>query len=167
MCVCVCFDHDFKYAWDQFDIDLTELAAYFKANGHLYHVFGDGSVMRGPGERGAPTNMYVTDPTGDSIQVDGTWSDVPTGGSGDSLMAPCGQGNCCGKGALFAGSDDDGGSGYGGGGGEDGGASGGEDDGGTSPQVAESCRAALDGLLQSLTVNPEYMKPDDEGGGVP
>ena len=25
----MCFDHDFKYAWDQFDIDLTELAAYF------------------------------------------------------------------------------------------------------------------------------------------
>jgi hypothetical protein len=103
---------DNHFAWDQFDIDLNDLSDYFDAHAaavvpggrsatHLYHVFGDGDVMMGP-QRGAPTNMYVTDPTGDSIQVDGRWSSVPTGGSGDSLMAPCGQGNCCGKGALFA-----------------------------------------------------------------
>ena len=49
-----------------------------------YHVFG------GAGSIG-PTNIYVTDPTGDAIQLDGPWTAYPTAGSGDSLMDACSQ----------------------------------------------------------------------------
>jgi len=38
-----------------------------------------------------PTNIYVTDPTGDSIQLDGPWTTRPNAGSGDSLMNACSQ----------------------------------------------------------------------------
>ena len=71
---------------------MNELAAAFDLANHPYHVFGDG--VMGPG-KGAPTNLYVTDPTGDSIQIDGIWSSVPTGGSGDSLMDACSQVDLC------------------------------------------------------------------------
>ena len=49
-----------------------------------YHMFG------GAGSFG-PTNIYVTDPTGDSIQLDGPWTTRPNAGSGDSLMNACSQ----------------------------------------------------------------------------
>jgi hypothetical protein len=57
---------------DQQKLDLTEKAQLFDDEGIKYHIFGDGGYFSG----GAPTNIYVVDPTGDSIQMDGRWSQV-------------------------------------------------------------------------------------------
>lgn len=38
--------------------------------------------------------MYVVDPTGDAVQVDGYWKQCPHGGTGDALQNPCSQGSC-------------------------------------------------------------------------
>merc|ERR1712107_724789 len=38
--------------------------------------------------------MYVVDPTGEAIQLDGSWTSCPSGGSGDALQNACSQGTC-------------------------------------------------------------------------
>ena len=35
--------------------------------------------------------MYVVDPTGEVVQIDGKWIDCPDGGSGDALTDACSQ----------------------------------------------------------------------------
>jgi len=83
--------YDNHFAYDNFwNITLDEYKAAFDANDRIYHVFGNCTAESfGPG-----TNMYVVDPTGDTIQVDGHWIQCPHGGSGDALLNPCSQGNC-------------------------------------------------------------------------
>jgi hypothetical protein len=82
---------DNHVALDQSEYNLDAFKANFDSHGIKYHVFGDctNSSKPGPG-----TNMYVVDPTGDSVQLDGHWVSCPEGGSGDALQNPCSQGVC-------------------------------------------------------------------------
>jgi hypothetical protein len=43
---------------------------------------------------GLHPNLYVVDPSGDAIQLNGFWDTLPPGAVGDSLSPMCGQGNC-------------------------------------------------------------------------
>lgn len=84
--------YDNHFAYDAFwNTSLDEFKAAFDKRGRIYHIFGDckPSTRPGPG-----TNIYVVDPTGDAVQVDGKWKHCPEGGSGDALQNPCAQGNC-------------------------------------------------------------------------
>jgi len=82
---------DNHVALDQSMYKLDAFKANFDSHNIKYHVFGDctNSTKPGPG-----TNMYVVDPTGDSVQLDGQWVQCPQGGSGDALQNPCSQGVC-------------------------------------------------------------------------
>ena len=51
--------YDNHFAWDQFTIKLDTLRSRFDEQEIPYHIFGNGLGM---------TNIYVNDPTGDSIQ---------------------------------------------------------------------------------------------------
>ena len=77
--------YDNHFAWDQHTIQLDTMRTKFDDQKIHYHIFGDGTGM---------TNIYVNDPTGDSIQLDGGWSTMPINGTGDSLMNACSQGAC-------------------------------------------------------------------------
>jgi hypothetical protein len=83
--------YDNHFAYDQSAGTLDAFKDRFDANGRKYHIFGDckSSSKPGPG-----TNLNVFDPFGNSIQLDGTWTHCPVGGSGDSLQNPCSQGKC-------------------------------------------------------------------------
>jgi hypothetical protein len=81
---------DNHFAYDQSTIKLDVFKANFDAMSAKYHIFGNCSQDRsGPG-----TNLYVVDPTGDSVQIDGDWDACPEGGAGDALIDACGQGSC-------------------------------------------------------------------------
>jgi len=84
--------YDNHFAYDAFwNTSLDAFKDAFDKHGRTYHIFGDclPSKVRGPG-----TNIYVVDPTGDAVQVDGVWKNCPRGGSGDALGNPCSQGSC-------------------------------------------------------------------------
>jgi hypothetical protein len=81
---CICgFDkwYDNHYAYQTSNLNWYK--TQFDSNGWpYYHVWG----LHG--------NMFVVDPTGDAIQLNGRWSTLPAGASGDSLTPMCGQGSC-------------------------------------------------------------------------
>ena len=77
--------YDNHYDYVQYLIPLDALVAAFEAFGAKYHVFGNGTV---------PYNVYVGDPTGDSIQLVGDWRTPPVLARGDALTDACTQGNC-------------------------------------------------------------------------
>jgi hypothetical protein len=84
--------YDNHFAYDAFfNISLDIYKANFDEHRRVYHIFGDckASKAKGPG-----TNIYVVDPTGDAVQLDGHWEHCPEGGSGDALANPCAQGAC-------------------------------------------------------------------------
>merc|ERR1712064_179442 len=66
---------------------LDSFKSSFDENGRIYHIFGSCSSS-------SMTNMYVVDPTGEAIQLDGSWTSCPSGGSGDALQNACSQGTC-------------------------------------------------------------------------
>merc|ERR1712232_1298425 len=74
-----------------FNVSLDVYKANFDHNRHLYRIFGDCKPSKKPGPG---TNIYVVDPTGDVLQLDGAWVHCPEGGSGDALLNPCAQGAC-------------------------------------------------------------------------
>ena len=51
------------------------------------HIFGSCSSS-------SMTNMHVVDPTGEAIQLDGSWTSCSSGGSSDALQKACSQGTC-------------------------------------------------------------------------
>jgi hypothetical protein len=84
--------YDNHFAYDAFwNTTLDEFKAAFDKHRRMYHIFGDckPSKIKGPG-----TNIYVVDPTGDAVQLDGKWTHCPQGGDGDALQDPCSQGSC-------------------------------------------------------------------------
>lgn len=84
--------YDNHFAYDAFfNASLDVYKANFDQHRRVYHIFGDckPSKISGPG-----TNIYVVDPTGDAVQLDGYWEHCPEGGSGDALQDPCSQGAC-------------------------------------------------------------------------
>jgi len=82
------FDNHFAY--DSMPVKLDTVKEMLDADKQIYHIFGDGSP-------GTMTNIYACDPTGECVQMDGGWTNTPTGGAGDSLMNACLQGVCAGK----------------------------------------------------------------------
>lgn len=87
---CICgFDkwYDNHYGIDGASMSLDEYKANFDRRGWAYYHAWGGA----PG----PENVYVVDPTGESIQLDSSWSGSPPPGvSGDALGTMCSQGNC-------------------------------------------------------------------------
>merc|ERR1712048_950010 len=86
--------YDNHFAWDnvakQNAIPLDTFKANLDKTGVVYHIFGDCKPQKiGPG-----TNIYLVDPTGDAVQINGAWDHCPHGGSGDALQNACSQGNC-------------------------------------------------------------------------
>jgi len=82
--------YDNHFAYDQTAIKLDRFKEAFDQHQRIYHIFGDcNSTAIGPG-----VNIYVVDPTGDSVQIDGKWDQCPQGGSGDALQDACSQGTC-------------------------------------------------------------------------
>merc|ERR1712113_644269 len=82
--------YDNHFAYDAFwNISLDAFKAAFDKHDRIYHIFGDCKKVVGPG-----TIIYVVDPAGDAVQVDGKWKHCPEGGSGDALEDPCLQGSC-------------------------------------------------------------------------
>jgi len=105
VCVCACIAHAQQYQFSRFNVSscisgydnhygidtgyttLTQYkAAFDKRNWPYYHAWGGA-----PG----PENVYVVDPTGDSIQLDNSWTNgAPAGVADDALGTMCSQGNC-------------------------------------------------------------------------
>ena len=83
--------YDNHFAYDQSISKLDVFKDNFDKNNRSYHIFGDciPSSKPGPG-----TNIYVVEPSGDTVQLDGGWSQCPIGGSGDALQNACSQGSC-------------------------------------------------------------------------
>jgi hypothetical protein len=79
--------YDNHFAYDQRLSNLDVFKSSFDRNGRIYHIFGDCSSTWF-------TNMYVVDPSGEAIQLDGVWASCPSGGSGDALQNACSQGSC-------------------------------------------------------------------------
>merc|ERR1712107_245338 len=79
--------YDNHFAYDQRSSSLDSFKSSFDENGRIYHIFGSCSSS-------SMTNMYVVDPTGEAIQLDGSWTSCPSGGSGDALQNACSQGTC-------------------------------------------------------------------------
>jgi hypothetical protein len=81
---CICgFDkwYDNHYAYQVGALD--DYKVQFDLRGWpYYHVWG----LHG--------NMFVVDPSGDAIQLNGLWKTLPPGATGDSLTPMCGQGSC-------------------------------------------------------------------------
>jgi len=79
--------YDNHYGIDGASMTLDQYKANFDRRGWAYyHAWGGGQ---------GPENVYVVDPTGESIQLDSQWSGSPPPGvSGDALGAMCSQGNC-------------------------------------------------------------------------
>ena len=77
--------YDNHYDYVQYDVALDDFREAFVAFGAAHHVFGNGTV---------PYNVYVGDPTGDSIQLVGAWREPPALARGDALTDACTQGNC-------------------------------------------------------------------------
>merc|ERR1712136_437998 len=78
---------DNHFAYDQRSSSLDSFKSSFDENGRIYHIFGSCSSS-------SMTNMCVVDPTGEAIQLDGSWTSCPSGGSGDALQNACSQGTC-------------------------------------------------------------------------
>jgi hypothetical protein len=77
--------YDNHYGIDGATLTLDQYKANFDRRGWAYyHAWG-----------GFNENIYVVDPTGESIQLDAQWSGSPPPGvSGDALGTMCSQGNC-------------------------------------------------------------------------
>jgi len=87
---CICgFDkwYDNHYAIDNGETSLDDYkAAFDKRSWPYYHAWGGGL---------GPENVYVVDPTGDSVQLDARWvGPAPPGVAGDALSTMCTQGDC-------------------------------------------------------------------------
>merc|ERR1712136_645009 len=65
--------YDNHFAYDQRSSSLDSFKSSFDENGRIYHIFGSCSSS-------SMTNMYVVDPTGEAIQLDGSWTSCPSGG---------------------------------------------------------------------------------------
>lgn len=79
--------YDNHYAIDGGSTTLDAWKASFDKRGWPYY--------QAWGAQLGPENIYVVDPTGDSVQLDGSWRGAaPAGVAGDALGTMCGQGNC-------------------------------------------------------------------------
>lgn len=78
--------YDNHFAWDQNDISMNDFADGWDKEGWQYHIWNDPN-----------NNVYAVDPTGDSIQMDASWSSC-TGdcadAEGNALSDACMMGNC-------------------------------------------------------------------------
>eukprot|EP00656_Telonema_subtile_P005667 TRINITY_DN12585_c0_g1_i3.p1 TRINITY_DN12585_c0_g1~~TRINITY_DN12585_c0_g1_i3.p1 ORF type:complete len:447 (-),score=102.25 TRINITY_DN12585_c0_g1_i3:54-1394(-) len=83
--------YDNHLALDQSLWVLDSFKSNFDKSNRTYHIFGDCKASSAPGPG---TNIYVAEPSGDTLQLDGQWDNCPKGGSGDALMDACGQGSC-------------------------------------------------------------------------
>lgn len=86
------FDNHFAY--DQKLTKLDIFKANFDRHAQKYHIFGDCTTVGPGGHWRHPTDIYVVDPTGDTVQLNGVWDVCPKGGWGDALLDACYQGNC-------------------------------------------------------------------------
>jgi len=81
---------DTHFGWDHFSVSRNAMMEryldYFEAHDFKYHIWG-------AYDKGKP-NVYVEDPTGDTVQIDANWEHEPTGAAQDALMDQCSQGNC-------------------------------------------------------------------------
>ena len=77
--------YDNHYDYVQYAVPLDNFTRAFDRFPAVMHVFGNGTV---------PYSVYVTDPTGDAIQLVGRWTTSPDLARGDALADACSQGNC-------------------------------------------------------------------------
>jgi len=86
--------YDNHYAIDGGVTSLTQYKAAFDSYVQLDGTTGWPYYQAWGGAPG-PENIYAVDPTGDSIQLDGRWTNgAPAGVAGDALGTMCSQGNC-------------------------------------------------------------------------
>jgi len=79
--------YDNHFAYDQRSSSLDSFKSSFDENGRIYHIFGSCSSS-------SMTNMYVVDPTGEAIQLDGSWTSCPSGGPGPRSCSSFNQRSC-------------------------------------------------------------------------
>merc|ERR1711953_994465 len=78
--------YDNHWAFDSLTATLDSIKAKMDERKMPYHIWG--SPMY---------NMYAVDSTGDSVQLDGSWTDcgeICKKAAGDALMSMCSQGSC-------------------------------------------------------------------------